>query len=78
MVDEGRMSDEDAAFAILETLATETISREVRVGNRKVNNFPEVRRQACNLLGRIGGEKAKDSLLDGGIEGRVTHGRAER
>ncbi|AEJ61498.1 hypothetical protein Spith_1232 [Spirochaeta thermophila DSM 6578] len=63
MVDEGRMSDEDAAFAILETLATETISREVRVGNRKVNNFPEVRRQACNLLGRIGGEKAKDSLL---------------
>ncbi|ADN02131.1 HEAT repeat domain-containing protein [Spirochaeta thermophila] len=63
MVDEGRMSDEDAAFAILETLATETISREVRVGNRTVNNFPEVRRQACNLLGRIGGEKAKDSLL---------------
>ncbi|MEM5947768.1 HEAT repeat domain-containing protein [Spirochaetia bacterium 38H-sp] len=64
MADEGRLSDDGAAFTILQTLATETYSKEVKRNNRVVNNFPEIRRQACQLLGKIGGEKAKDILLD--------------
>jgi len=67
MVEEGRVSANDTQYVfMLEYLAMEGISRTVREGGggtRILNAFPDVRRQACNLLGKIGGETAADALL---------------
>ncbi len=48
---------------VLEYLAMEGIGRKVRESNRLINYFPEVRRRAANLLGRLGGEQAKNTLI---------------
>ena len=48
---------------ILEYMALEGIVRTVRESNRLINYFPEVRRRAANLLGRVGGEYAKEALI---------------
>lgn len=48
---------------ILEYLALEGIVRTVRESNRLINYFPEVRRRAANLLGRVGGVYAKEALI---------------
>lgn len=67
MVDEGRVAATDTQYVfMLEYLAMEGISRTIREGSggaRILNAFPDVRRQACNLLGRIGGETATNALL---------------
>jgi len=52
---------------IMEFLAMEGINRRVREEGRLINYFPEVRRRAANLLGRMTGERAegnaKNALL---------------
>ena len=48
---------------ILEYLSMEGIGRKVLENRRLTNYFPEVRRRACNLLGKIGGEQAKNALI---------------
>jgi HEAT repeat protein len=48
---------------VLEYLAMEGSGRIVRESGRQINNFPEVRRRAANLLGRLGTEEAKDALI---------------
>jgi len=48
---------------VLEYLAMEGSGRTAREGGRLVNNFPEVRRRAANMLGRIGTAAAKDVLI---------------
>lgn len=48
---------------ILEFLALEGIVRTVRESNRLINYFPDVRRRAANLLGRVGGEEARNTLI---------------
>jgi HEAT repeat protein len=48
---------------ILEYMALEGIVRTVRESNRLINYFPEVRRRAANLLGRVGGVHAKEALI---------------
>jgi HEAT repeat protein len=64
MVSEGRVSDSDeAVITVLESLAGEGITSTVRSGGRVINNFPEVRRQAVQLLGEIGGPRSKDVLF---------------
>jgi hypothetical protein len=67
MVDDGRIGPTDAQYVfMLEYLAMEGISRAVRdgsTGRRVLNAFPDVRRQASKLLGRIGGEAATNALL---------------
>ena len=64
MVEDGRISGDDEQYVfMLEYLAMEGISRKVREGGRLINAFPEVRRRACNLLGRVGGEDAAIALL---------------
>ena len=60
-LNEGRQSEE--IQAALSTLATEGLSTVVREDGRVVNNYPEIRRRACELLGQMGTEKAKDSLI---------------
>ena len=48
---------------VLEYLAMEGSGRTEREDGRRVNNFPEVRRRAANMLGRIGSASAKDALI---------------
>jgi HEAT repeat protein len=56
-------ANEAAVIAVLDSLAGEGVYRVVRQGGAVVNNFPEVRRQAANLLGQLGGEAAKTVLV---------------
>jgi HEAT repeat protein len=48
---------------ILEYLALEGSLRVVREAGRQVNNFPEVRRKAVQLLGKLGGRDAMRALI---------------
>jgi hypothetical protein len=52
------------AHFVLDYLSEEGISRIVKENNRTVNYFPTVRREACRLLGELGGENSKDTLLN--------------
>ncbi len=64
MVDDGRVSsDNTEAIKVLDYLSTEGISRIVRENGLQMNNFPDVRRMACTILGQIGGEESKDALV---------------
>lgn len=61
MVESGQTPD--GVYVILESLAAEGVGRQVRSNGSIVNNFPEIRRQAAELLGQVGGEQAKDTLM---------------
>ena len=64
MVNDGKITAGDDQYVfVLEYLAMEGISRKVREGGHLINAFPEIRRRACNLLGRIGGDAATSVLL---------------
>ncbi|MFP4562497.1 MAG: HEAT repeat domain-containing protein [Spirochaetia bacterium] len=65
LVDEGKVDQNSAeALYLLDYLAMEGVDRVIRLDGRVINYFPMVRKQACNILGQIGGETAKDILLD--------------
>jgi hypothetical protein len=49
---------------ILDSLSGEGIASVVKENNRKINYYPEVRRRACKLLGELGGEISRDTLID--------------
>lgn len=64
IVESGQQAaDPEAVVAVLESLGGEGVYRITRQGGAVVNNFPEVRRQAANLLGEVGGESSKTVLL---------------
>lgn len=64
MVKDGSGSANDPAVQkVLSDLSTEGINIIVREGSRKINNFPEVRRRAAEILGELGGEKAQETLI---------------
>lgn len=56
-------TDDQQVEFVLEYLALEGSARTTREAGRLVNNFPEVRRRAANMLGRIGTEQAKEALV---------------
>ncbi|MBU0928688.1 MAG: HEAT repeat domain-containing protein [Spirochaetes bacterium] len=62
-LDEGRAGPE--VRKALDYLATESSMTIVRAGGvgRALNNYPDVRREACLLLGQIKTVEAKDTLL---------------
>ncbi len=61
MIENGNQSQ--GMYVILESLATEGVARQVRSEGAIINNFPEIRREATELLGRVGGETAKTTLI---------------
>ncbi len=64
MINSGSATKDSATtLDVLGYLANEGTAREVMENNVQINNFPEVRRQACNLLGEIGGQKADEILM---------------
>ncbi len=56
-------SDTAQVEFVLEYLAMEGSGRISRENGRQVNNFPEVRRRAVGLLGKVGTEESKDALI---------------
>jgi hypothetical protein len=65
MLDDGKVSDGDTEIHyILDYLAQEGVGREINQGGRMINNMPIVRKEACTLLGELGGEDAKNTLVD--------------
>lgn len=59
-INEGRATP-DMARA-LDQLAGEGITSQSRTNGRLMNNYPDIRAKACDLLGKVGTEEAKDSL----------------
>lgn len=49
--------------AALDSLAGEGITAQARENGRLVNNFPDVRAKACELLGQIPSEESKTTLV---------------
>ena len=65
MIDDGKVSDGDPeVHYILDFLAQEGLGRETIENGRMVNNMPIVRKESCTLLGELGGEDAKNTLID--------------
>ncbi len=62
---------------VLEYLAMEGTGRTVREDGRLVNDFPDVRRRAVNLLGRLGGPEATRALMTVLISDREPTVKAE-
>ncbi|MBQ8384111.1 MAG: HEAT repeat domain-containing protein [Spirochaetaceae bacterium] len=59
---EGGRTSPDIIYA-LESLAGEGISSQARTNGRLMNNFPDVRAEACELLGQVKTEEAKTILV---------------
>jgi len=63
MLDDGKVGEGDVeVHYILNSLVNEGVGHQVRENNRLINDFPVVRKEACALMGKLGGENAKDSL----------------
>jgi len=56
-------SDADQIEFICEYLGLEGSGRISRENGHQINDFPEVRRRAANLLGRLGTEEARNALV---------------
>ena len=63
MIEDGTVDDPDKVEFVLEYLGMEGTARRVRESARLINYYPEVRRRSANLLGRLGGARAKDALV---------------
>lgn len=63
MIDEKRINERTTeVIDVLEDLGKEGVSTQVYENNSLINYFPMVRRQAIELLGKLGGESSKDAL----------------
>jgi HEAT repeat protein len=64
MVNDKKVSDQSAdVIGLLNQLGTEGTANQVYENGRIINDFPDVRRKSAELLGRIGGDAARDALL---------------
>jgi hypothetical protein len=63
MIENSQVKDRNKVEFVLEYLAMEGTARRIRENARLVNYYPEVRRRAANLLGRLGGEEARVALV---------------
>ena len=61
-INEGNTSP--GVIQALDALAGEGVLSESRTNGRKMNNFPEVRRQACLLMAKVPTEHTKNKLID--------------
>ena len=61
-IEDGNTSE--GVIKALDALAGEGVLSESRTNGRKVNNFPEVRRQACLLMAKVPTEHTKNQLIN--------------
>ena len=59
-IDDGRVSPD--MMVALDHLAGEGINTQSRQANRLVNNYPDIRAKACDLLGKVATEESKTTL----------------
>lgn len=59
---EGGRTSPDIIY-VLESLAGEGVSSQSRTNGRLMNNFPDVRAEACELLGQVKTEESKTILV---------------
>ncbi|MBP3773362.1 MAG: HEAT repeat domain-containing protein [Treponema sp.] len=59
-VEEGRVSPD--MLVALDHLAGEGINTQSRQGGRLMNNYPDIRAKACDLLGKVPSEESKTTL----------------
>ncbi len=65
MIESGEAdADSTDVRSILDYLALTGTGVTYKENGRIINNFPEVRRRACEILGKLGGEGAKDTLIN--------------
>ncbi|RKX88951.1 MAG: HEAT repeat domain-containing protein [Spirochaetes bacterium] len=57
-------SGDSDVHAILDYLSLTGTGVKFKEAGHVINNFPEVRRRSCELLGKLGGEGAKDTLVN--------------
>lgn len=60
-IDHGNTSDD--IVAALDQLAGEGINTQNRKNGRLLNNYPDIRRQACLMLSKVPTEHSKDTLV---------------
>ena len=60
-IDDGNTSE--AVIAALDKLAGEGLNNQSRTKGRLMNNFPEIRRQACLLMAKVPTEHSKNTLI---------------
>jgi len=64
LIENGTLSSANSGvYVILESLASEGVARQVRQSGAVINNFPEIRRESVELLGKVGGPTARDTLI---------------
>lgn len=64
MISDGQVSGDDKEMmGILKGLGTEGINNQVIEQGAVINNYPMVRKEAVRLLGEVGGDYARDSLV---------------
>jgi HEAT repeat protein len=64
MINDRTVGDNTARVEfVLEYLSMEGSLRTVKEDRRQVNNFPEVRRRAAGMLGRLGGQQSVNALI---------------
>jgi hypothetical protein len=65
MAENGKISSNDAdAVFLLERLSGEGTNVVMREEGRVINNFPMVRKRAAEVLGMLGGEMAREALIN--------------
>ena len=60
-VKDGTVTEEQRAA--MQSLAGEGVTTKARTNGRLVNNFPDIRAKACDLLGKVPSKESKDTLL---------------
>ena len=53
----------DVVLMALQGLAGEGVTNQARTNRRVMNNFPDIRAKACDLLGEVPSEEAKTTLM---------------
>lgn len=65
MVDKGKATSSNLEIVgLLEELGGEGTTKQVVENRRVTNDFPDVRRESAELLGQIGGDQAREALLN--------------
>lgn len=65
MVDKGKVGDSNKeVISLIEELGSEGTTKQVVEKGRMVNDFPDVRREAAEILGQVGGAQAREALLN--------------
>ena len=62
--DKNYTKDDTKLVELIAFLAQEGSTRQEYENNRLINDYPDVRRNACIILAKIGGEQAREALLE--------------